>query len=333
MSSDRSTVDGHAINLGDALLTDSLVSALQREDFTVEAVDFGGRRLFSEEPRTYVNGLRGLWRAVRHSDTVVIGGGTLLQDDVRKGFGGLPRLMFVTSTLCRVLGRPALFFGVGCDPVERRTARLLLRLAVLGRSVWVRDEASFSRCEALGCPDVRLGADVSLLGAEALSKTSGAVEERVIVALARGDGEMLQQRHLAALKHNAGQVTFVQMDQGSESRDISLVPDDSRVQLDGLTYGISWREAAEVYAAGNLVIASRMHALYLGMMMGARLVGVGSRPKVVAFCSEFGITRVTDMDAAVVQGASTTADAAAYDSARQRVDVALAELVAMLRGV
>lgn len=331
VSSDRTSSDGHAINLGDALLTDSLVSALQAQGLIVEAVDLGGRRRFQEEPRTYVHGLRGLWRAIRRSDAVVVGGGTLLQDDVGRGFGGLPRLMCVTSTICRVLGKPALFFGVGCDPVERRVARLLLRFAVLGRSVWVRDEASLGRCRALGCSDVRLAADVSLLAANTFTPPVEGGKRRVILALARGDGRTLQQRHLAALQRASDEVIFVQMDQGDHSRDISLISEDSKAQFDAVTYGISWREAADVYARGSVVVASRMHALYLGMMLGRQLVGFGTLPKVLAFCEEFGVVRATDMEAAVAQGAPKLADPAAFERARRRVDIALSELVEALR--
>lgn len=90
-----------------------------------------------------------------------------------------------------------------------------------------------------------------------------------------------------------------------------------------------WEVLADDVSKADVVVGSRMHALYLGMFRGARLVAVGSKPKVKAFAGEFGIPVAASLaDVSRVQPA--LADERALRLARERAQVALTSMVAAM---
>ncbi|NUU16966.1 polysaccharide pyruvyl transferase family protein [Cellulomonas humilata] len=333
LSADRTLASGYAANLGDSFLTDALVQALSEEGATVEAVDFGGRRREGYGARRSVSGFSGLARTIGSADAVVIGGGTLLQDDVGGRVGGLPRLMAVTSLLGWLLRTPVVFFGVGCDPVHRRVPRSLLRAALWRRRVWARDEQSMQRCSGLGvaAASLSLGSDVSLLLADEIAAMRGGDgPNHGVVALAKADSEGLT--HPAVLEAVArwGSLVFVQMFQDESVGDASTLSRPARNGFARVTDGLSWREAAAVVAGADVVIASRMHALYLALMAGTPAIPVGDLAKVRSFAREFGLSE--PMEAAdAMKSDPRVGDSAALDVAVARACTALRELMDVLR--
>ncbi|MBK8460502.1 MAG: polysaccharide pyruvyl transferase family protein [Micropruina sp.] len=213
LSADRSTASGSASNLGDGLLTDALITALHAHGHAVAAVDFGEGSRKTGEARLPVRGVVGLSRAVRSADLVIIGGGTMLQDDVGRGWGGLPRLCAVTSLIAHLAGRELAYFGVGCDPVPRVLARVLLRVATWSRTIWVRDRDSARRAADLGGRDVRLAADACLLAVGAASGHAAASRRGAVICIAHGDADLVTADAVSALQERFGRVSFVQMDQ------------------------------------------------------------------------------------------------------------------------
>lgn len=334
VSADRTMSTGHPSNLGDALLTDALAEAVRVRGLDPVVADFGARRTIGGEPRLQLASVWQLARAIRTADVVIVGGGTLFQDDSPRLVGGLPRLLFVTSLLSRLLGRPLAYFGVGADPVGRAVPRALLRLAVRGRHVWARDRASADRLRRMGAGRVELAADVSLALASQVplapeSRSGPTAAPGAVVALAAADGPELSVQSLERLRGAFGAVTFVQMYQGDVRSDASTLTPEV-LALVPVTSGLSWEAARDVFATADVVIASRMHALYLGVLLDRPVVAVGSLPKVVAFAEEFGVARFDDVNSAVESESWRLADGAALRAARERVGWAVDRLVAPL---
>lgn len=331
VSADRSTGSGYAHNIGDALLTDALAKALTVAGASVVVADFGGERLPRGEPRLHLRGPLDLWRVIRSVDAVVIGGGTLLQDDVGRGLGGLPRLIAAVSWISRLARRRAYFFAVGCDPVDRPLARLLLRVGIWRRTVWVRDAWSAPRVRALGDREVRVGADAVLLwGADVFSSPSdrGA---GAVVALARDEVRELDDAYIARLKELHTHVIFVQMDQGDERGDARSLPSDVRSMFDYVTERMPWMAVVDLYRNADVVVASRMHALYLGMMFGVPLVVASDRPKVRSFAEEFGLPLHGSVSMTFASAHPATVQEDKVRSARFRAQSALKELYAEIK--
>ena len=328
VSSDRTANDHFPINLGDALLTDALAKALSDRGHAPLVADFGDHRHSAGEPRLKLEGLGSLIRAVRDADAVILGGGTLLQDDGSgNGFGGLPRLCATVVGIAKATGTPVAFYAVGCDPVERIAPRALLRFAVQNVPVWVRDAESVERVARGLRGSAKLGADASLL---LPGRTSNSVAGPLVLALNRKHAAAVTADIVGVLREIHGSVVFLNMSQGgSEWTDSAVMTSAVRDQFDEVTSMLTWEEAESVIASSSVVVASRMHALYASMLVGRPMIAVSELPKVATFADEFDITRVESIvDIAGIEPrfASSSALAAARMRASRSLDSLLATL-------
>lgn len=329
VSADRTDAGGGAANLGDAFLTDALIKALEALGHVAVAVDFGPERTVRGEPRMNVTRIAGLFRAIRVADAVMVGGGTLLQDDdPGAGLGGLPRLCATVSWMARVARKPLVFIGVGCDPVERLVPKLLLRAAVWRRDVWVRDTASQERFLDYFHHGARLGADVALLAEPAGVEAGG--RDRILLAPNLRDAPQLTMELVEGLRRHASRVSSLAMDQRLSDGDHTTLEPRVRRELVVQTSPIGWRRAQAEIADADVVMASRMHALYLAMLSGRACVAVGESAKVRAFAEEFGVPRSPGFDVDVV-GRATVVSPDRLGDAVARAHSMLEEALDVLR--
>ncbi len=91
-------------------------------------------------------GPRGL-RAAARCDGVCVGPGGIVQDDT--SIWSLPAHLGAALT-ARALRKPVIGLGLGAQPLRRGWSRRLLRLALAGRPVTVRDQASADALAAAG---------------------------------------------------------------------------------------------------------------------------------------------------------------------------------------
>lgn len=291
ISSDRTDTHGGACNLGDALLTDALLDAICAAGHQAQAYDFGASERRTSDGRR-INGGRGmdLLRAISDADGVVIGGGTMLQDDRKdRFFSGLPRLCATVSAAAAALGRPVAFYGVGLDNVERPVPRRLIGFATRRARVWLREEASCERYVSSYGREAVLGADAALLLETARRPTLGSAGP-LTLALNRSDAKRLRIEEVRAWRQRFADVRFLAMDQQEDDSDWLALPEEVREHFGGPGPAVlGWKEAADVIAESGVVVASRMHALYLSMMLGVPAVAIGSLDKVTAFADEFGL--------------------------------------------
>lgn len=341
VSADRTLASGHPQNLGDAFLTDALSERLRRAGHETVVADFGqAARRDSTEERARVSGVRALADLVRQVDAVVVGGGTLLADDQPdRPFAGLPRLMAVTGLIARTSRTPLAVFGVGADPVARRRARLALRGGLDAARVWTRDPDSARRAAGYSRAPVEVAADVSLFAAPELAQLAAPADRRrgAVVALNARHSPQATAEHVAALEERFGEVVFVSMDQGDDSDAGALHP-EVRARLTTEPGDHGWRRAAELMADREVVIASRMHAMYLGTMLSTPVVALGGATKVGAFVTEFGTRTEPDLDRAVrtaiagpAYAGTASATATALVAATARLDAAFEEMTSWVR--
>lgn len=329
VGADRSDPHGVAINLGDAYLTDALLDELRRLGFDADAADFGpGASLRAD--RIPASGMRGLFAAVAAADLVILGGGTLVQDDVGKGFRGLPRLVAAVSASARVAGTPCVAFAVGAEPVARPIARLYLAAGLLGRTAYVRDQRSFAAVGAFR-PRRRLAADACWLSPD---RTASSARSGALVALAAKTAKVADEASVRRLGEQTGGIRFVQMSQSGRFSDADALPTVVRgafqVVTDSLTVPRMWAEFAGVES----VAASRLHALYAGALSGCSLAAIGDVGKVRSFAAEFGVPWYPDLHAlAHAEGRRfELADPAKIAAARGRVRAALAHVLSGVGG-
>lgn len=291
VSADRTLPSGAPQNIGDALLTDALAAELGRRSCEVSVADFGEGFRSSCSIRVAISNGWQLFRLMRQMDLVIVGGGTLLQDDQPgRRFGGLPRLCFIISLLGWLSGCRLVYFGVGADPISRVSARLLLWAATLNRSIYCRDRESLDRVLGLYHNRAELSADACLFGRDSIQAFRSMREHRqgIGLCLNRNDWGLADLSSVKDLKETFGEVIFVSMDQGRDADQFSL-PESVSAFLQIFDLNHSWSDVAEKVARLEYVVSSRMHALYLAGMLDVPVVGVGSSPKLLSFCREFAI--------------------------------------------
>lgn len=326
VSADRTDVHGGACNLGDAFLTDALASALGELGHDVAIYDFGSVRTTSDLPRISGGRLGGLASQIRAHDLVLIGGGTLFQDNEPTMLvGGLPRLCLTVATLARVSRRPHRFFGVGMDPIDRRAVRLQISLATARVPVWLREQDSCDRFSEYFGRSARLGADAALL-TTVPPEPNQVPRAGLVIALNRSEAPAVTSELIEAARSRFGTVTFLAMDQQASDSDWNALSPDVRSALGAPTGPLGWREAAAQISSSAAVVASRMHALYMAALSEAPMIAVGTRPKVRSFASEFAIphaataTETVDLEPRV-------AASAAIEDAVSRAATSLADVL------
>ncbi len=327
VSADRTVASGVPANLGDAFLTDALAESLVAAGNRVEVVDFGSSRSAGWFPRVRADGMRGLVGAIARNDAVIIGGGTLIQDDrPDRVVGGLSRLCAVTSVVARALRRPVRYFGVGCDSIDRRAPRLLYRLAVRGSRVWVREVDSRDRFLRMFAVEPGISSDVALLMTATVKEAPESDE--IVLAMNRSEGPQVASDVIDLLSRQ-GTPSFLSMDQQEDSADYMSVPEHVRAQMNHSPERLGWEDAWRRIGGSKMLLASRMHALYMAAMLGVPMVAVGDREKVVSFAEEFRVPLIPTL-AAYVPGMERPADTASLDEAVNRARRSLAEMLATL---
>jgi polysaccharide pyruvyl transferase WcaK-like protein len=297
ISADRTSPTGYPYSLGDAMLTDALAQTMRRADREVVIADFG-EAIRSDGSRTLFGGVMDLLDAAKRADQIVVGGGTLFQDDVPdKVFGGLPRLCLATSLVGYMSGRRVTFFGVGVDPIARRRQRLCLRAAArLAEGLVVRDMASLERLKLMMRKDAQLGGDTATLLVDERHETiPTSMRNGAVLALNGTDASTAAPAIVRALASAYGPVSFVSMHQGPQP-DASYLPEETRACLDVIAEDIRWVDAVSLVETSRVVVASRLHALYLAALTETPAVAIGGSPKVRSFARDFRIPHVATED-------------------------------------
>lgn len=323
VSADTSVAAGIPSNLGDAFLTESLAGALRRHGYAPQVADFGSSET-TDDLRLALAGakVKGLSQAIRAADLVLVGGGTLLQDDTPGGssIGGLARLLAVTSTLARLHATPLAYFGVGANPVTRGPQRVLLRVALAGRPVFARDRWTEQLIAKLYGKRSEIAADTAMLAVDLPPRPSTA-RDSIVLAGYPADAGSLTVDDVDALKDRFGSVEFLSMSQGSRS-DASCLRPEVRSVLDLCHENVTVDHALDVVAGSAAVASSRMHALYLGLLLERPLAALGDRHKVRSFREEFTVPALTGW-ADLANVTPTPGDHEAVRSARGRVSTKL----------
>jgi polysaccharide pyruvyl transferase WcaK-like protein len=289
VSGDRGEPGGWPRNIGDELLTERLAAFLRTEGHDVGVADFG-----SASPRRnrFVVTTRGqLWRAIRAADLVLIGGGTMVQDDQpARFFAGLPRLCSTVVVLCSVARTPVGFVSVGVQPLTRRISRIAFGWSMRrAQFVLARDPASLEVARSMKGAKASLACDAALFGSP-FPQREGA-GHGVVIALNRAEASLLSQELLGALVRKHDSVQLISMDQSADS-DFGMLARPLPAGVEVVQPQLTNDEVVEHFSRSRVIIASRMHALYIAALLGKPSIAVESSAKVAAFAAEFDVPLV-----------------------------------------
>jgi polysaccharide pyruvyl transferase WcaK-like protein len=309
-----------------------LAAAIEKRGHGVEVYDFGAQRTTPGRVRTHGNRTTDLVAAVRRNDAVIVGGGTMLQDDQPgRLIAGLPRLCATITALSRINRRPVAYFGVGFDSVNRWVSRKLIDYATSGVPLWLRDADSVGRYRAQYGRQAYLGADAALLLDRTLVASEASPGRNLVVALNKDDGPGPSPDVILRWLEHYDDVIFIAMDQESGWSDGHALRHDVVRMLNYRFPVLGWQDAASLISSAGAVVASRMHALYLALLFGVPSSAIGRREKVTAFAKEFDIPICAHIDE-FVPGSPRLADSSAILAATRRANRALDDALNVVQG-
>ncbi|MDO4281687.1 MAG: polysaccharide pyruvyl transferase CsaB [Peptococcaceae bacterium] len=236
-----------------------------------------------------------VWRALRQSDLLVSGGGSLIQDVTSKNSS----LYYLGVILLGLLARkPVLVYGQGLGPLENKRNRLLTRLLFNRlRAIYVRDEDSLALLREIGvkqpiqvAPDPVLGIDGEVVDREkglALLKNLGYDGERPLALLAIRQWPGFDAKAFASLgDHLASQgyaVGFLAMHHDQDTEVSLAVQKQMQHPAFVIKDAYDTPSLFSIFSVASLVVGMRLHSLIIGAALDKRVVGVSYDPKVTAF--------------------------------------------------
>jgi polysaccharide pyruvyl transferase WcaK-like protein len=337
------TAEGHIMNLGDEAIADALGAAVAQHASVSRVVTALNVRLAGRAPpsgRFSPRPVLGLEREVAEADAVLIGGGTMLQEDVlpryRLAVRGLLRYQLAVSLACIARRTPYAYALVGAEmldrPGARRVAKFLIEHAAC---VAVRDGPSARIVRALGSPKrLAVGADAVFLAA---SSSPAAGRSRIAVSL-RIDCSSEALRRLAQ-----------GLDELFPDAGILLVPTDRRLNADARklrefrsvlaaperalwfppTGG--WRELVHELESCRLAVGMRMHFIMFAVLAGAPSIGLAPSLKLRSFSQDSGVRLIEDSDTRALLaafGGAVPVEQQVIEALRGRAEFGLAECLA-----
>lgn len=293
-------------NMGDELM---LRSALER----AEREGIGPIQVLSR-PRTekfYLRGVRlvnrasptAVIRAIRRADTVIFGGGTLLQDRTSRRSLAYYLAILRFAQLC---GKRTELWGNGIGAIRGRVFRRAVAGALCAcDKVGVRDGASMERARRMAD---EFGFDISnalaesdlafepwLYDADALRESDALVRlglserQRIAVFAVMGKASQKQRsgfwEYAKKLSDSGHMPIFVVM---YPAQDLALSRRYCKMLGGKLAYPFGAEDIVALMRRAEVVCSMRYHALLLACVAGTRFVGFGDDDKIKSFCDTFG---------------------------------------------
>ncbi|MFC5531044.1 polysaccharide pyruvyl transferase CsaB [Cohnella yongneupensis] len=241
-------------------------------------------------------------RALKNSDGLISGGGSLLQDAT--GLGSIPYYLGIMA-LARWCGKPTFVYAQGIGPVNRKLFQpFIARAFKKAKYVSVRDEESATLLRRYGVPEAKveivpdpvMGMPPGVASAGEIAGSQGAGEDtRPIVGVSvrfwRGDRADMD-RVAAALEALAGRcdvrLRFLPFHHGGDE-------DASRYVMERLTCAAELAPAHDdpqrmLREVGRcaLLIGMRLHSLIYAANREVPLLGISYDPKIDQFLARLG---------------------------------------------
>lgn len=312
------------MNIGDEAILVALMSLLRRRELDPRSLvvqskpDEDAHRAYTQlglEPISFRHPLR-LLGALRRSD-LVCGGGQLMDD--RGGLGFPVGFTSVLILINRVLGGRPIIFGIGAEPVQRRSTRWLVKkMYSRAHMAMVRDTPSEQALIGAGYPEakVAVGGDVALTLIDLECGDSSGDTKRLLLIPNRdtqrvGDLAAVFDKVAATALQAGWQVTVMAHDRRNDYDAGELARMAEVLGTDDIAFVVpsSLDAGLAHYRDADVVVSARMHPLLLSILHGVTPVAIPVVDKVR--------TLVADLSIASLQpDASATDIAAALTEAR-----------------
>lgn len=318
-------------NAGDDAILESILKALRETsdqvDVTVLSNDPDQTRSRYGVHAVSRFSMKGVADILRHSDALLFGGGSLLQDSTST------RSLFYYLSVIRMaqhLHKPVMLYANGIGPVcRKRNRRWVKKVVERADLVTLRDHSSKEELEKMGVPAQKLQVTADPVfcmdpapqeRAEELLSTVGMDQDTNFVAVSvrnwrdtetffQGLAKFCDELH----RRHGLEVLFLPMQQEKDmepSRRVqALMEEPSFLMEESCTP----RELMAVMGMGKLCLAMRLHTLIFAARVAVPSLGLVYDPKVASYLDELGLP------------AAGTVEHFDADQAIQRADQLLAD--------
>lgn len=293
-------------NIGDEAILASTVEALRkaRPDLDIMVLsqhpeETSAAYGVESYPRMSMNEVR---KAVRKSDLVIFGGGSLLQDAT--SFRSLLYYLSIIHLSC-FYNKPVVVYANGIGPINSRLGRLLTKRAMRKvKDITVRDSESKEELLRLGVTrDIKVTADPAFLLepapddlAKKILESHGVKGQQDIVWIALKDINAPAWFYdqittlVSEMRQDGLSPCFLAMQERDLALTTKLNQDIAAMNMDPLPVvsNITPVDALGILAVGQFCLGMRLHTLILSSRVGVPFVGVDIDPKISAFCRTAG---------------------------------------------
>lgn len=281
-------------NVGDEAILYSIIQALKNEDATIDIT------VLSNQPEktkaTYgVHAvdrwnLKQITRAIKESDGLISGGGSLLQD--KTGFRSVPYYAGIMK-IAQWLRKPVFIYAQGMGPIDKGINRGIVKNALKKTQISVRDQASLDLLRTIGLKnDIEIVPD-PVLGITLSTQTSTWWEQQdfsepvVSVSVRDWPSTVNFKEKIAKSLDKAAEkgaaIVFIPMHGEHDdltSREVSqLMTNKSFVA----PYDATIEEKIVMIGKSNLLVGMRLHALIFAGVMETPFIALSYDPKIDAF--------------------------------------------------
>lgn len=286
-------------NAGDEAILEALCRSIRRTAYGTGITVLSGNPTVTEEnygcravPRFSP---RKLWRAVRECDTLISGGGSLLQDAT-----STRSLLYylLVIRLAERMGKRVFLLANGIGPVRKSVNRRLVARAVKNAEyITLRDPASVTELKSMGVEreDLTVTADpVYLLEAGDPQKAQATLEQAGVgnapflaISVRPWKGSGALEERVAEICDGAARQyglkpLFIPMQQGVDDGMARRIMEKMQERGYILENTPSGRDIMAVLSKSELVLSMRLHALIFAAGMEIPAVGISYDPKLDA---------------------------------------------------
>ena len=285
-------------NVGDEAILWSMIQAFRLYDPTIEIIVLSNtpERTKLEFDVNAVNrwNLKAIYQALKESDGLVSGGGSLLQDET-----GMNSIIYYTGVIkmAEFLKLPVFIYAQGIGPLKRKLGRRLVKYALKKVQITVRDLYSVKLLESIGIhkkvqivPDPVLGLKIDHENKRNYRWMAHDSSHKVVTVSVRdwpsSVGYKLKiAKSLDALVQQGIKIVFIPMHgkfDDKASREVSkLMKERSFIA----PYDASIEEKMYMINQSDVLIGMRLHALIFSALMYTPFVALSYDPKIDAFAS------------------------------------------------
>jgi polysaccharide pyruvyl transferase WcaK-like protein len=281
------------VNRGDDLMNRVLVNYFMEHEFNVSSASMCPEKMNELYGGTYFSSrilhIAKWISEIRSSDVVIIGGGTVIQDDFGKKIGGILTYTAAAILISKIFGKKVHVIGVGINEIKRNLSKLLIQIYRLVDTITVRDASSLKlanerawlKGKIFYAPD--LAFSKKHYGFQLCELKPDIPRRKILISLVgeshKSSAFQLLNTAYKICKINGADLVGIAMDE-RETEEISIYKEFSKTN-DNFHYVVpkTIEDAVREISSSEGIISMRLHASIISLVLEKSLLVVSRETK------------------------------------------------------